>query len=123
MEHNILIIHLHKIHLLYFKPTLLNCVVCYYISRHTSEIKKQSELTKKNYLQFLYETSPFPVVMAEIAIHGFKEVSDLSVCLKDIISRMMTHSVKVIGDFNRCIHNIEMPKLKYLLKFMKKYAR
>ncbi|VVD02710.1 unnamed protein product [Leptidea sinapis] len=71
---------------------------------------------------FLYETSPFPVVMAEIAIHGFKEVSDLSVCLKDIISRMMTHSVKVIGDFNRCIHNIEMPKLKYLLKFMKKYA-
>lgn len=73
-------------------------------------------------LQFLYETSPFPVVMAEIAIHGFKEVSDLSVCLKDIISRMMTHSVKVIGDFNRCIHNIEMPKLKYLLKFMKKYA-
>lgn len=74
------------------------------------------------FFQFLYETSPFPVVMAEIAIHGFKEVSDLSVCLKDIISRMMTHSVKVIGDFNRCIHNIEMPKLKYLLKFMKKYA-
>lgn len=101
---------------------MLNSYSPIFVTRIWDNVPKYIHIFNHILFQFLYETSPFPVVMAEIAIHGFKEVSDLSVCLKDIISRMMTHSVKVIGDFNRCIHNIEMPKLKYLLKFMKKYA-